>query len=901
MGTWQSVRERILRLTGLARRHEKESEMNEELQFHLAMRQAKYAKSGDVDDADAAVQARRDLGNLEKWKEECRDVDRPRWIEDFGSDLALAVRMLRKSPAFTAVAFITLASAIGANTAIFSLMNAILLRPLPVPEADRLTMLRVQPDDFGYAFSYPIFSNIEKYGSVFSQVFAFAGRNLQVRSASGTDRIAGQLVSGAYFPALQVRPRLGRYLLPRDDQPGTASGEVAVISGRFWRERFGSDPRVLGRKIVLNNVALTIVGVMPESFRGANKDDRPDVFLPFELEPMIDAPFNNIAAGFGAWWFQAGARLADGVSLEKANAFLRASSGNIMKGPGGDPNFGFLNGHKLSELFVVAEPGATGYSFLRLRFRKPLRVLMTLVVLVLLIACMNLATLLMARTTAREREIATRFALGANRLRLLRQLLTESLLLATVGAALGLAAAPLLANLLAGFLTSQQNTLLPKLDVAPDVRVFAFTAAVAIVATVLTGIAPALRSTRRDLQVRMRESGAALRGSNRSRFWPRLLLAFEVSLALVLVTGASLLGFSLVKLHQLPLGFEPRGLVFLELEMQKQSRNGQAMFRAYHDIADRLRGLPNVKAVGFVDNVPLMGNWGTASVSIPGQGSHELYRMQAGPDYFRAMHTQLLAGREFQWSDTKTSGPVVILNRSAARVLFPKERSPLGQTVTFDGKTLLQIAGIVADAKYQGMREAAPPIVYSPMTQDTSVRPSYTAVLRVNGSPSAAISAAGNLIRKIVPEIPSPVAMTMEQTIAESLSAERMMATLALFFGALALLITGIGLYGTLAYTTQRRTGEIGIRLALGAQRKNVLSMVCRENIGIALGGCIVGAALSVAGLKMIASFLFETSLYNPAILSGSALLMVTIAAGASLLPAIRASRIDPIAAIRHE
>jgi predicted permease len=690
---------------------------------------------------------------------------------------------------------------------------------------------------------------------------------------------------------------MGRYIGPSDDRAGNA---IAVISDRFWRNRFGSDPHVLGRKMVLNNVVFTVAGVMPPDFRGAAKDSRPDVFLPFELEPLVDAPYNEIAAGSHAWWFHVGARLREGVSLERANAFLRTSSHAAFQATMADATSRF-KGHTQAELHLVAESGATGYSYLRLQFRKPLTVLMALVALVLLIACLNLATLLIARGASREREIATRFALGATRARLLRQLLTESMLLATAGTALGLAASPLIANLLMVFLTPQRNTLQPRPDVTPDARVFLFTAAVAAIATILTGMAPALRSTGRDLQQRMRESSSALRGSERRRFWPRVMLACEVGLALVLVSGAGLLGYSLVKLYEIPVGFEPHGLVLLQLEMGKQQRDGTALIRAYHDMADGLDGIPGVTAVSFTDVVPLEGSLWTGDVSVPGKASHETDRNQAGPGYFRAMRTALLGGREFRWTDTDEAGRVAILNEAAAQMLFPG-RSPLGERILVgDAKTVAEVVGVVANAKYTSLSSADPPTVYSPITQDVEKKPSFTAVLRVDGSPGAVVAAAQKVIRRTVPEIPPPVAMTMEQTIAESLAKNRMMATLALFFAGVALLITGIGLYGTLAYTTERRTGEIGIRLALGAQRGDVILMICRENGAIALGGCILGIAGSFGASRLIASFLYGTSSNNPVILTAAALVLVSIAAGASLIPSVRAARIDPIAAIRYE
>jgi len=888
---WQDMRERALRLADLFRRRRIDREMDDELQFHLAMSRQKYSNDSDA-------RARRDLGSIEKWKDACRDVRRFRPVEDFLRDLALAVRMLRKTPGFTAVALITLALAIGANTAVFSLMNALLLRPLPVPRADRLVMLRIQPDDYGYSFPYPLFTYVEQHGRVFSQVFGFTARGFQLRGANGTERIDGELVSGQYFTSMRLAPERGRYFGPQDDHPGGGlNGPVAVISDRFWRVRMGARGDIVGRKITLDNVVFTIAGVAPPSFPAAEVGERTDIYVPLALEPLVDAPYNNIAGGFHSWWVRVGARLRDGVTPEQANAFLRATSRQAVVASADDPKME-MNHHKVTELYLVTEPGAAGFSYLRLRFRKPLNALMVLVTVVLLIACLNLATLLMARSAAREREMATRFALGASRGRLLRQLLTESMLLAVTGAMLGLAASPALSRLLLTFVGSQDNPLY--FDTTPDIRVFIFTAAVTLLATALTGMAPALRSTGRSLQQRMRESSGGLRGVDRRHLGPRLLLASEVALALVLVTGAGLLGYSLVRLNEVPLGFEPRGLVLLSLEMEKQSRDGDALMRVYHEVADRLAVLPGVKAVSYADQLPISGSWWTENVGLPGQPQHELYGHRVGPDYFRAMRTPLLAGRPFRWSDTDATGRVAILNASASRLLFPHQ-DPVGRNISFDMKTTTRVIGIVGDAKYTALRDAAPPTVYSPMTQDVKNRPSFVAMMRVDGPPTAAITAARAIVRRIAPEIPVPVPMTMEGMIAESIGSERMMATLALFFAGIALLITGVGLYGTLAYATERRTGEIGIRMALGARRGDVMSMVCRENAAIALGGCLAGLGVSLLASRLIAGFLYSTSPRNPAVLGAAALLLASIAAAASLIPALRASRIDPIRAIRYE
>ena len=818
-------------------------------------------------------------------------------LDDLRRDLVLATRMLRRTPAFTSVALLTLALAIGGNAAIFSLINALLLRPLPVPQADRLTLLRIQPGDYGYSFCVPIVRYLESHTQpVFSDVFAFSGHTFQTHGAAATERIKGALVSGQYFSGLGVTPELGRYLTAADDQPGGGSnGPTAVISHRFWQAWFDGNTNVLGRKIVLDNVAFTIVGVMPPAFASAEVGTKPDIFASLATEPLVDAPYNNTANGWHSWWLRTIARLRPGVSQTQAEAFLRATSRQTFEAAIPDPNWRF-NNRKRSELYLAAEPGATGYSYLRLRFRKPLIALMALVGVVLLIACLNLASLLLARAAAREREIATRFALGASRSRLLQQLLTETLLLAVTGSLLGFALSPLLSRALARFLSTQDNPM--QFDVSPDSRVLLFTAAIAALATILTGLLPALRSTSRALQERLREASTSLRGGERRRLWPRVLLAGEVGLALVLVTGAGLLGYSLVQLHDVPLGFEPRGLLMLSMDMDKQTRSGETLVRLYQQVSEELARLPGVAGASYLNVNPISNSWWSADIALPGQPTHELYRNQVGPGYFAAMRTPLLTGREFRWSDTDKSGSVAILNQAAARVLFP-DRNPIGQRIKVE-KDESEIVGVVADTKYANVRDAPVPTVFSSITQGMK-KDSFTALLRIDGAPGPVIAAARSIVRRIAPEVPAPEASNMEAQIDESLATERMMALLALFFAALALLITAVGLYGTLAYTTARRTGEIGIRMALGAQRQHVLKLVCKENIAIAIGGCLLGLIASLAASRFIASFLYSTSPRNPAILSAAALLLVTIASAASLIPAVRASRIDPMTAIRYE
>jgi predicted permease len=836
------------------------------------------------------MQRIRPSGTLAGLKSEvCRDVGRWRLMDELNRDLALAVRMLRKSPLFTVVALVTLTLAIGANTAIFSLMNALLLKTLPVPDVQRLVLLLQPQAPSGYMFNYPLFKEIERQAGSIVDIFAFTRRDLQLQGEAGISVVQGAFVSGRYFSALKVQPELGHWIRPSDDLPGTPHGAVAVISNRFWRTRMNGDANVLGRKLIVNRAVFTVIGVMPDWFRGMSTDERPDMFLPLETEPVID-PFNLIKIGYRASWLQVGGRLRDGVSLEQAKAFLKANTPRFFETP---PERSFLS----------AEPGARGMSRLRLRFSEPLLVLMGLVSLVLLVACLNLATLLMARAASRGRELTTRFALGASRGRLLRQLLTETLLLAISGTALGFAVSPLLARLLVTMLSEQHNpaAAIP-LDVASDTTVFLFTAGIAILATALTGMAPALRSTGRALEAGLREGSTALRSVERRRLWPRLLMSFEVALALVLVTGASLLGYSLVQLHASPVGFDPRGLVYIGMDLAKHPINAPGMASAYREMLDEIGRLPNVSAATVALGAPIESGGIEENMHAPGGEVHHFRRSFVGPDYFKAMEARLLSGRELRWADGSPDRKVVV-SRSAAKLLFPAG-GQLGRRIIFqDAKTDAEVVGVVEDLKFASLRDpAAPPAVYSAAApQDALLGMSFSIVVRANGAPAPLINAAQRIVHRIVPDVPLTAAFSLEQLIDDSLTTERIMATLALFFGGLALLMTGIGLYGTLAYTTERRTGEIGIRLALGAMPKNIVSMVCAENGAIALLGCVVGIGGAAAASKTIASLLYGVSPKDPLVFGFAALLLLGVAAGTSLVPALRAAKIDPIAAIRYE
>jgi len=896
----------LLRVKSLFRKRRMDREMAEELEFHQTLLREKLLRQG-VPHAEVDAAARRTFGNARRWHERLRELWQFRTLENFLRDVSFSARLLRKSSGFTAVAVLTLALGVGANTAIFSLINGLMLRPLPVPHAEQLAVLRMEEGgpQSSYSFITPFFRSLEGRHEVFSEVFAYNGDTLQVRGRSGNENIQGALVSGQFFQALQTTPLMGRYLTPEDDHKGgSAAGLAVVISEHFWERWFNRAPDVVGRKLVIANVPFTVVGVMPKQFIGADPTQKPEIFAPLSADPIIDAPRNHIDAGIRAWWLTVMARLQPGVTLDQANAALLTVSNPILHETASDPSAiadvpSFIADEEKGHFHFAAEPGSRGFVFIRFFFRKPLLAVFAMCGGILLLACLNLASLLMARSAARERELATRLAMGATRRRLIQQLLVESLLLAMLGTAAGLAVAPVVSRSLAALLMSGNNNM--QVDTSLDLRVFVFAALIAVVSAVMIGLIPALQATSGNLNDHIKDGQHVRQAHERRRTLPRVLLASEVALALVLVVGAGLLATSLVRLYKSGVGFDPKNLVNIAFSMDKQQLDGDALMRLYQEIGEGLSHQPGVKHVSFQFIVPLSHRGWNGRYSAPGGSSQIIFLNSVGPDYFETMRIPLYSGRGFRWSDTKASGLKMILNQSAAKLLFPGQNALGRQVINDRAKTSYEVVAVAGDAKYREMRVPAPPAGYVPILQDEQKKPSLSAVVRIDGPQSPLAGAARSLAARLAPEIPAPVLTTLDEVLDNSISAERMMALLSVFFAGCALLVTAIGLYGTLAYTTARRTSEIGIRMALGAQRARVIVMVFKENVLVAAIGSGAGLIAAALASRALASFLYGTSPRDPWVLVGSVAALTAIASAASLLPALRAARIEPMAAIRYE
>jgi predicted permease len=898
------IRTLVSRCSSLFRRRRLDADLDEELRAHIIFATEDNIQRG-MTRQQARTAALREFGGVTQIRETYRVRRGLPWLEQLGRDLRFGLRQLHRSPGFAATAILTLALGLGANTAVFSLINALLLRPLPVPHAEQLAILSDSRSDFdspNHAFSAPMFRALERFGArhdVFEDVAAFSDSTLQVRGGSGNQQVPGELVSGQFFATLQTPPLLGRYLTAQDDQPkGSPAGFGVAISESFWRTWFNKAPDVVGRKLTIANTPFTVVGVMPRRFIGADPTQRPEIYVPLSAEPIIDAPYNNIDEGYRSIWLWIIARRKPNVSLQQANAAVQALSNAILEES--VPDAESKKDEQTHHFLLTVEPGSKGYTFLREIFGKPLTVVFCLCGVVLLLACLNLTSLLMARAASRERELATRLAIGATRGRLVRQLLVESLLIAVLGTAAGLAISPLVSHSLAAMLLGQFRDM--TLDTALDPSVFLFAALITVVAALLTGLFPALRATSGDLNDHIKNGSHTRSKHERYRLLPRLLMGSEVALALMLVVGAGLLAASLTRLYRTGLGFDPKGVVNLDLDMGKQALHGSALIHWYQAFGEALSHQPGVEAVSFDSITPLGGRMETYDMKTPfSNGGIQIDMNDVAPSYFRAMRIPIYEGRDFQWSDTKASGLKIILNQTAAKALFPG-RSAVGQTIQFGEGGSYEVIAVVGDVHYISIRKDAPPGAYFPITQGRETgKISYTAVVRIDGTPTRFAAAVRALATSMAPDIPPPVMTTMSSALDASISSERMMAMLSVFFAACALLVTGIGLYGTLAYATARRTSEIGIRMALGAQRTQVVALVFRENAWIAAGGSVVGLIAALLASRALASFLYGTSTRDPWVLVSSVAALIFIASAASLLPALRAARIEPMVALRTE
>ena len=883
----------LYRLRALLFRPAVEAEMNAELQFHLDQAAARYEQAG-LSPEEAARRARQDLGGTEQAREACRDVRGTRWLEETIYDLRYVIRTLRKSPLFAAVAVVSLALGIGANAAIFSVINALLLKPLPVRNPENLVSLGQDAQDD--SATYALWREVRAHQDIFTGMFAEGGAGDFDLAAGGEKDPAGaQFVSGEYFHALGVSAFLGRTITEDDDRRGAAP--VAVLSYAFWQRRYGSDPHIVGQTIRLNHRPFQIVGVIAPGFFGLYVGEMFEVAVPVACEPLFH-PDNPYMDAPHYWWLTMYGRLKPGLDLQVASARLNAVAGPIFHE--------LFPDDKRKPPYLVLKRAGRGLSDLRSRYSAALALLMAMVGLVLLMACANLANLLLARANARSREVAVRMALGAGRQRLIRQFLTESLLLSSIGAGLGLLIAQWSSHLMVGWISSWRERVF--LSLSPDFRMIAFTAALTILTGLVFGIVPALRVTRVAAPAALKQGGHGLTGSRQQLGLSRALVSVQIAISLVLIIGAGLFVRSFRSLLTLDPGFSRDHVLLISADFTPARLEGKRLASVSEQLLERLRTLPGVQSGALSAVTPIGGMAYRWDIEIaPPDGPHRKdhsFINLVSPGYFRTMGTPQLTGRDFTAHDNAGAPPVAICNQSAVARFFPGSNlavqiysNPPG------GKRKLmaaQIVGVVKDTKYLNLRERERPIIYLPIAQNPAVYGFDIYELRYAGPLADLIARVKQNVRTINPQISLDFRLFSTQ-IEESLLQDRLVARLASAFGFLALLLASLGLYGVVAYAVTRRRNEIGIRMALGSTRRAVVWLMFREIASLFAVGVPLGLAIVQLCSPWVRSLLYGLPPTDPLTLTCACLVLLGTGAAAAYFPARRAALIEPLSALREE
>jgi predicted permease len=902
------LRELMSSLRFLFRQRQEEQQLSEELQFHLE-RQIEQNLAAGMSPAEARYAALRLFGGVQQVTEECRDMRRVNFIENLIQDLRFGLRMLRTNPGFTAVAVLTLALGIGANTAIFSVVNAVLFKTLPVTNPEQLVLLRWEsPHNVTDSLPYPTFAQLRENSQGFAGMFAFCNLGL-ITSSDGRPGIAGgQLVSGSYFSVLGVQAAAGRTFTSEEDRvPG---GEpLAVISYRYWKLQFGLDPAAVGKSITLNGVPFTIIGVSAPGFDGVAVGDAPDIWLPMMMQAQL-MDGRSLLNDPKGWYFQIMARRKPGVSLQQATASLNVAYQQIA-GQETGARISPQAERELGSQKIALLPASKGLSDLRERFRDPLLVLMLLVGLVLLVACANVASLLLARASVRRKEIAVRAALGAGRVRLIRQLLTENLLLAVLSGLVGLLMAHYGDGLLLALPLNNGRPLV--ITLRPDAQMIVFTASLALMAAVLFGSAPAWQASWIDLNSALNANTRSVwtgRGNQRSRWALRELVVIgEVALSLLLLAGAGMLVRTLLKLRDVNPGFNQDRVLLCWIDPTLVGYRDDKLSNVYNQLPDAIRTVPGVRSVSLSAVPPLSRSQWRTGVFVQGHlpGANEdtttLWNL-IGPNFFRTLQIALLQGRDFAPQDNMTAPKVAIINEAMARFYFGNDTA-IGKRLSFisPGGGEIEIIGVVADGKYGSLREATPHMLYLPYLQTPagSLPVGMTLEIRTAGSPESLIEVVRQAIRGVDRNVPILAFATLAEVVNNSLAQERTVAELSSFFGLLALILASVGLYGVMTYTVARRTGEIGIRMALGAQRTQVLRMVLGESLELVVAGVLIGIPLVYLFARLISSQLYGITKGDPVTICAATALQASIAAIASYIPALRATKADPMVALRYE
>lgn len=863
--------------------------------------------------------AHRKLGNPTLIREEIYRMNSITFLENLWQDVRYSLRTLGKARAFTLVVIASLALGIGANTAIFSLINAALLKMLPVKKPEQLVQFKSDGPVFGLnnqQFSYQALKEFRKRNRVFSGVVAFRklyDMDLEVNGQSGL--ATGQVVSGDYFSVLGIEPAIGRLITPADE---TVAGQnpVAVISYDYWQRRFGLDPGLVGKNIVLNNSPFMIIGVTAPEFFGLQPGERIDVSVPVTMIAQVRPDFAVAGTRFDVLTSRIRsslyvmARLGSGVTKAEAMANLepiyRQAMREAAEGLSGLPFDSPAARQGLLQTKLRLDSVGQGLAALRQQFSKPLWILMAAVALLLLVTCANVANLLLARANARQKEIAVRLTLGAGRWRTIRQLIAESVLLAIGGGILGLLLAFWASRSLLATMSHSDSPI--SLNVRPDATVLGFTLLVSLFTALLFGFVPAWRAAQLNLSSALVESTrTSARGARRSKL-SRLLIISQVAVSLVLLIGAGLLGRSLQNLKDFYPGFNKDGVLLLSINPLMCGYNQAQLVPLYRRLLDRFRAIPGVRLATFSVHSPLSQNFSSTTLTVgghkprPGEELRPVDVEVVGPEYFKTMGTQVLVGQDFTAADRAGAPKIAIVNEALARHYFGEE-SPIGRQINIPGyrgdASSLQIVAVVKDAKYHDLREQASPVVYIPGFQFPESGVTYE--IRTATNPLNETTAVLGAIKAIDSRLPVLNIKTLNEQVDDSLVQERLVASLSSLFGLLALTLAAVGLFGLMTYVINRRAGEIGIRMALGATRGQIAAMVLRETLLLVFTGLVVGIPLAIGASRLITNQLYGLKPDDPVTILIASLVMTSIAVLAGYLPARRASRVDPMVALRCE
>ena len=896
----------------LFRRDRVEHELDAEVGSYVDLLTEEKVRDG-MAPAEARRAARIELGGVEQVKEEVREVRMGAWFETLLQDLRYGVRMLGRNPGFTTVAILTLALGIGANTAIFSLTDQVLLRMLPIQRPEELVILRApgpnpgrtdSDSDGATSFSYPQYRDLRDRNPVFTGLLARYVIPVNLSGQGGTERAIGELVSGNYFEVLGVGPAIGR-VFSAQDETAAAANPVTVLSYGYWSRHFGKDSGVLNKPLIVNGTSLTVVGVARAGFSGVQVGQTPDLFIPITMKAAMTPNWDGLEDRKDHWMAILG-RLKPGLSRVNAEAWIQPVFRSILEYEAPLNHMGGENQKRFLARRILLDPGGHGRTTLQKQVQEPLVFLLAMVGVVLIIACTNLAGLLVARGEARQREIAVRLAMGAGRGRLVRQLMTESVLLALLGGCAGLALGVWSLGAWIAALPHSFGSFAPQSPL--DLRVLGFAFALSLLTGILFGLAPALRATHADVQSTLKDQGTSAPGARSSVRLRKWLIVSQVALTAVLLTGAGLFAQSLINLRHLDLGVRTDHVIEFSIAPE-MNRYTPAQTIAFFDrVRGALAALPGVRSVSAAEIPVLNGDNAESNITVEGytpQNDEDIQtgENQVGPNYFATMGTPLLAGRELGEQDSAGSSKVAVVNEVMARQYFAG-RNPIGLRFCFGAGDKvhpdIEIVGVAQDSKHSSLREHTQPFVYLPYAQD-KLAGRITFYVRTAQAPALLSTSVRKTIQSLDPKLPLYDLKTLAEQVDESVFNDRLLTFFSLCLAVLASLLAALGLYGVMAYVVARRTREIGIRMALGETRGGAAWLILREVTLLTAVGLAIGFSAAFGLGRLIESQLFGVKANAPLVFLLAGLLLAGVAILAGFLPARRAAGVNPMVALRYE